>query len=214
MALPAPKLDDRTFQDLVDEAKKRIPHYCKEWTDWNVSDPGITPIELFAWMTDIILYRLHQVPDLHTIKFLDLMGIKLHEPRPARTTVTFWLSEPQPFEVRIPAGTEVASTQTETEHSIIFTTDADIIYYPPELKKVMSRVSTSDGSKKMYKSSYSLVQLEAGFLKSEPIFTSPEPQIDDALYFGFANDLSDQIKHLIVVFDSVFLWLVLLVITY
>ena len=45
MSLPIPKLDDRSFQDLVDEAKKRIPHYCKEWTDHNVSDPGVTLIE-------------------------------------------------------------------------------------------------------------------------------------------------------------------------
>jgi predicted phage baseplate assembly protein len=67
MALLPPKLDDRHFQDIVDEAKKRIPQYCKEWTDHNVSDPGVTLIELFAWMTDIILYRMNRVPDLHYI---------------------------------------------------------------------------------------------------------------------------------------------------
>ena len=49
MPLAAPKLDDRLFQDLVEEAKKRIPHYTSEWTDHNVSDPGITLLELFAW---------------------------------------------------------------------------------------------------------------------------------------------------------------------
>ena len=52
--LAAPILDDRQFQDLVDEAKKRIPQFCPEWTDHNVSDPGVTLIELFAWMTDLI----------------------------------------------------------------------------------------------------------------------------------------------------------------
>ena len=83
MALVAPKLDDRTFQDIVDEAKKRIPHYCKEWTDHNVSDPGVTLIELFAWMTDIVLYRMNQVPDLHYLQFMEMMGTKLQEPVPA-----------------------------------------------------------------------------------------------------------------------------------
>src|SRR5512139_3721192 len=107
MALPVPKLDDRQFQDIVDEAKKRIPYYCREWTDHKVSDPGITLIELFAWMTDIILYRLNQVPDLHTINFLNLMGITLREPSPACAPITFWLSEPQPFAIKIPSGTEV-----------------------------------------------------------------------------------------------------------
>ena len=126
MALVVPKLDDRQFQDIVDEAKKRIPHYCKEWTDHNVSDPGVTFIELFAWMTDIILYRLNQVPDLHYIKFMEMFGITLKEPFPASVPVTFWLSAPQTTTVLIPKGTEVASTQTETEKSIIFTTDDDL----------------------------------------------------------------------------------------
>jgi predicted phage baseplate assembly protein len=82
MPLTAPNLDDRRFQDIVDEAKKRIPHYCKEWTDHNVSDPGVTLIELFAWMHDLLLYRLNQVPDLHYIRFMEMLGINLQEPFP------------------------------------------------------------------------------------------------------------------------------------
>ena len=50
MGLPVSNLDDRTFQDLVREARAMIPHYCPEWTDHDLSDPGITLIELFAWM--------------------------------------------------------------------------------------------------------------------------------------------------------------------
>src|SRR5512136_1248379 len=140
MALVPPKLDDRQFQDIVDEAKKRIPHYIKEWTDHNVSDPGVTLIELFAWMTDIILYRLNQVPDLHYIKFMEMLGITLRGPVPANVPVAFWLSAPQPTQVVIPAGTEVASTQTETERSIVFTTDADFMVHPPELGMISVRV--------------------------------------------------------------------------
>ena len=56
-------LDDRRFQDIVDQAKRLIPQYCPEWTDHNVSDPGVALIELFAWMTDLLLYRVNQVPD-------------------------------------------------------------------------------------------------------------------------------------------------------
>ena len=72
MTLAAPKLDDRNFQQLVDEAKKRIPHYVQEWTDHNVSDPGVTLIELFAWMTETMLYRMNRVPDLHYVKFMEM----------------------------------------------------------------------------------------------------------------------------------------------
>jgi len=189
MALIAPKLDDRSFQDLVDEAKKRIPHYTKEWTDHNVSDPGVTLIELFAWMTDIILYRLNQVPDKHYIKFMEMLGITLQEPVPAKAPVTFWLSVPQETQVIIPSGTEVASTQTETEPSIVFTTDANFHVLPPELTMIMTRIAAS-GKEKQYRS-HNIRRLEAGFEGFE-VF-SEVPQTDDALYFGFENDLSHHI---------------------
>ncbi len=74
MGLPTRNLDDRTFQDIVDEAKKRIAASCPAWTDHNVSDPGITLVELFAWMTEMILYRLNQVPEKNYIKFMELLG--------------------------------------------------------------------------------------------------------------------------------------------
>lgn len=63
MALPLPNLDDRTFEDLVDEARNLIPRYCPEWTNQNPSDPGITLIELFAWLTESMLYRANHIPD-------------------------------------------------------------------------------------------------------------------------------------------------------
>ena len=189
MGLIAPKLDDRHFQDIVDEAKKRIPQYCKEWTDHNVSDPGVTLIELFAWMTDIILYRLNQVPDLHYIKFMEMLGITLRGPVPAKVPVTFWLSAPQPTQVVIPAGTEVASTQTENERSIVFTTDTDFVVYTPVLNTVMSRIIDGNGQRTFIE--HNLRRLDAGF-EGVDVFTSL-PNVDDALYFGFENDLSQHI---------------------
>src|SRR5947209_6531638 len=117
MPLPTPSLDDRHFQDIVDQAKRLIPHYCREWTDHNVSDPGVTLIELFAWMTDMLLYRVNQVPDKNYIKFLELIGVQLEEPRAATAPVTFYLSTylstAQSAEVTIPADTEVATVRTE-----------------------------------------------------------------------------------------------------
>ena len=88
MPLQTPSLDDRHFQDIVDQAKRLIPHYCREWTDHNVSDPGVTLIELFAWMTDMLLYRVNLVPDKNYIKFLELIGVQLEEPRPRRLLFT------------------------------------------------------------------------------------------------------------------------------
>src|SRR5439155_23812040 len=107
MILPVPKLDDRSFQDLVNEAKKLIPRYTPEWTDHNVSDPGVTLIELFAYMVDILLFRINRVPERNYIKWLEMLGLKLEPPRPARTDITLYLTAPQPEAVTIPLGTEV-----------------------------------------------------------------------------------------------------------
>src|SRR6185437_10132030 len=76
LMLAGPPIDPRNAQDLVDEAKRRIPLYCPEWTDHNVSDPGVTLIELFAFMTDVLLYRLNRVTDQDYMKFLELIGAR------------------------------------------------------------------------------------------------------------------------------------------
>lgn len=76
MALPLINLDDKTFEELVQEARKQIPIYAPTWTDHNIHDPGITFIELFALLTEIMLYRQDKVPDESKWKFLQLMGIK------------------------------------------------------------------------------------------------------------------------------------------
>jgi predicted phage baseplate assembly protein len=122
MALPAPNLDDRRFQELVDEAKRMVMQRCPEWTDHNVSDPGVTLIETFAYMTDLLLYRLNRVPDRLYVKFLDLIGLRLFPPTAARTDVTFWLSTPAEGPLVIPVGTNVATLRSEQEEPVIFST--------------------------------------------------------------------------------------------
>ena len=131
MALQAPNLDDRTFQDIVSEARSKIPLYCPKWTDYNLSDPGITLIEMFAWIADMLLYRLNRVPEKNYVKFMELIGIKLEPPKPATVEVTFRLSAPQPNPFVIPRETEVATVPTETQDAIVFTTNEDFtILYP------------------------------------------------------------------------------------
>src|SRR5919199_37905 len=122
MALPAPNLDDRRFQDLVDDAKRMVQRHCPEWTDHNVSDPGVTLIETFAFMTDQLLFRLNQVPDRMYVKFLEMIGLRLLPATPAKAPVTFWLSAPAVAGMVIPAGTRVATVRTDFDESIIFNT--------------------------------------------------------------------------------------------
>jgi predicted phage baseplate assembly protein len=138
MALPSPNLDDRRFQQLVDEAKRYVQQRAPEWTDHNVSDPGVTLIETFAYLVDQLLYRLNRVPDKNYIAFLDLLGIRLFPPAAAVADVDFWLSAPQPDTVTLPAGTEVTTAPGETEESVVFTTTAELHILPSELTRLVT----------------------------------------------------------------------------
>ena len=67
-------LDDRTFDDLVDEAVNLLPTLAPEWTNHNPSDPGITLIELLAYFTEILIYRLGRIAPATRLQFLKLLG--------------------------------------------------------------------------------------------------------------------------------------------
>ena len=124
--IPPPKLDDRTFHDIVEEAISMIPRYAPEWTNHNPSDPGITLIELAAWMTDLLIYRLNQVPDKNYVAFLNLLGIKLHAPRAARGLLRFSLVEGSSKQ-RVPRGTQVSTPQATEEQTVTFETTRDVM---------------------------------------------------------------------------------------
>ena len=76
MPLPLPNLDDLTYEELVEEAISLIPSLTPEWTDHNPSDPGIALIELFAWLTEMTLYRVNRIPDANYYTFLKLLSGK------------------------------------------------------------------------------------------------------------------------------------------
>jgi predicted phage baseplate assembly protein len=137
MALPSPNLDDRRFQQFVDDAKRYIQQRAPEWTDHNVSDPGVTLVETVAHMADQIVYRLNRVPEKNHLAFLDLVGITLFPPSAARTDMTFWLSAPQEEPVRVPVGTEVATLRTESEEAVVFATERELSLVPCALRHLL-----------------------------------------------------------------------------
>ncbi|MBP5870018.1 putative baseplate assembly protein [Streptomyces sp. LBUM 1478] len=139
MALPSPNLDDRRFQQFVDDAKRYIQQRAPEWTDHNVSDPGVTLVETVAHMADQIVYRLNRVPEKNHLAFLDLVGITLFPPSAARTDVTFWLSAPQEEPVPLPVGTEVATLRTEREEAVVFATERELSVVPCALRYLVTQ---------------------------------------------------------------------------
>jgi hypothetical protein len=88
MPITVPSLDDRRYPDLLQEAVARIPVHTPEWTNFNRSDPGMTLIELFAFLTETMLYRANRIPERNRTAFLSLLEIPLLPASSARGLVT------------------------------------------------------------------------------------------------------------------------------
>jgi hypothetical protein len=77
MPLPTPPIDSRTYQQLVDETLARVPAHTPEWTNFSPSDPGVTLVQMFAFLADAMIYRANQIPARNRAKFLQLLGVPL-----------------------------------------------------------------------------------------------------------------------------------------
>jgi predicted phage baseplate assembly protein len=182
MPLPNITLDNRNYSNLIAELRRRIPAYTPEWTDYNESDPGIALLELFAWLADILVYRINQIPDQAYIKFLEMIGITLDLPAPAQAYLTFSLTSLNlPNAIVVPGGTQVgvsnASSATASTNPVIFATTDDLNVTGAAL----SAVQTFDGA------SYTLVNNFNPVDGSTYYAFSAMPQTNAALYMGFSQ---------------------------
>ncbi len=105
MPLDIPNLDTLRWADLIEEARALIPTAAPAWTDHNIHDPGITFIELFAWLAEMQLYQINRVSQRHRLAFARLAGVERCLRRPARVDLRF--DGPLPDSVVMPAGTAV-----------------------------------------------------------------------------------------------------------
>ena len=88
MPITPPRIDDRNFNELVDELISRIPAHTPEWTHPRIGDPGRTQLELFAWLVDSLLYRANLIPEKQRLTFLSLLGIKMQPAVAARGVIS------------------------------------------------------------------------------------------------------------------------------
>ncbi len=137
MGLPIPKLDDKTYDEIVQEARSLIARYAPGWTDHNIHDPGITFIELFAWIAEMQIYQLNQVTEANYRKFLKLVGINPLSAQPARVDITF---REVTVEKLIEAGTQLI-TKVGTK-KIVFETEEDYTLIPTSLKSIITKYNS------------------------------------------------------------------------
>jgi predicted phage baseplate assembly protein len=124
-------LDDLRFQDLVTQARKRVALRCPEWDEHNVSDPGITLIEQFASMVEMLGYRIDRIPERLHVALLRLLDIELAPPVAATAELEFRLAAPAERAVTIPAHeTEVTTIAGLGEEPIAFQVSETFVIRP------------------------------------------------------------------------------------
>jgi len=136
MPLTIPNLDIRRYEELRAEALRRIPVHTPEWTNFNESDPGVTLIEVFAFLTETLLYRANQIPERNRRKFLQLLGVPLRPASPARGLVAFANDRGPPETVTLGAGTEVRA------ESVPYRTQGGLDVLPVEARVFYKRIKT------------------------------------------------------------------------
>jgi Baseplate J-like protein len=157
MPITSPSIDDRRFRDLVREALARVPVHTPEWTQLGESDPGVTLVELFAFLTESLLYRANRAPEVSRLKFLQLLGLPLTAATPARGMVVFASSRAEPRAETLPTGTEVRAGE------IAFRTTRAIDVLPIESQAfVKLRVEPSETERTYYELLYAAAQADLG----------------------------------------------------
>jgi hypothetical protein len=195
MPLTLPHLDDRRYQDLLDEALSRIPVYTPEWTNFNKSDPGVTLIEVFAFLTENLLYRCNQIPDRNRKKFLKLLNVPLQPATSAQGLITINNDKGALQTVTLSDGVEVRSGQ------VPFRTTRGIDVLPIEGRVYFKQAIPSPPQAMLdyYQ------QLYASFRGSPP--PQPPPQLYQVSAFPLPGGGPVQLSQTV---DG-FLWLALLV---
>jgi predicted phage baseplate assembly protein len=173
MPIPLPNLDDRRWADLVDEGRAQIPRYAPDWTDHNAHDPGITLIDLFAWLTEMTAYRLNRVPVEHRRKFVELLGFTPLGPTPARAVLSY---SPPGGTASFPIATGVEFEATAPDmRTLPYRTLHDVTVSAAALQAV--RVDAGSGA---------IVDRTPDFVDGFPIeLLGPNPQPGAAFYLGF-----------------------------
>lgn len=130
-----PALDDRTYADILAEARQRIPRYTPEWNDFNPGDTGMALVELFAWMTELLVYRTNRMPDLAQLKFLELLGIDVASTKPAVAYVTVAAEAGWPSAtIDLPKRSQFSAEGPDG--TMIFETERRLVVFAPVLDRI------------------------------------------------------------------------------
>jgi Baseplate J-like protein len=144
LAAQAPRIDPRTFDAILEEARRLAPAYTPEWAAREESGAGAALLKIFAKLLEGIIRRLNDVPLKNFIAFLEMVGIKLLPALPARAPLSFHLSTGAKEAVVIAARSQAAASPPGEAEPVVFETERTILATPAKLRAVFSLVPASD----------------------------------------------------------------------
>jgi predicted phage baseplate assembly protein len=175
MPLPLPTLDRLTYDELVSEARSSLPALAPGWTDFNAHDPGITLIELFAWLREGASYRLDNIPEESSRAFLRLAGVEQRQAQVAETMLVF---KPKAAALSLPNNVHVQSSNGGVE----FQTTDELFASDAKLQAVLSGENSTFEDLTVRNAPTATAYL--------PFGKYPKP--GDALYLGFDEVLAPE----------------------
>ncbi|MDR2570486.1 MAG: baseplate J/gp47 family protein [Oscillospiraceae bacterium] len=178
-----PNLDDQIYDDIVETARRRVMQYFPEWTNFNPSDPGVTIIELFAWLKEMQQYHLNSITQGGTLACLRLLGLYPLGASPAETTAVLKADEPYTFAEGFPF---------TTDNGLVFETDSSVTVGTHKISDVW--LDTGDGPIEISSDIYNQG------LAIEPFGASEKE--DSCLYIGFDNTVAPTLRLYFQIFDD------------
>lgn len=177
MPLTPPALDDRSYDDLVQDLLASIPAHTPEWTNPQVGDPGRSLIELFAWLADTILYRANLIPEKQRLAFLKLLGQPMQPAAAAQGIISLSLDSSATSVSSLLAGAAVIGPpqfETLEEIDLLPLTGQAYIKLPLTKEQHAQQMPLLTGLKQLYQ----LKTIPAGYTTT-PLFAdgkvSPKP---------------------------------------
>jgi len=131
--LAPPLLDGRTYKEILAEAKRRIPGYTPEWTDFNASDPGVTLLELFAWLSETFLWELNKTPEKAFESFLSLINYPVRPAHPASVPLVFQASSDAKMAF-VPKGASFSANVAGAPEPVVFEVREGLSLVSPAIK--------------------------------------------------------------------------------
>lgn len=162
-------LDDQNFDMIVDHARKAIRKYAPYWTDENAHDPGITLIELFAWLKEMLQFYMDQPTEEIELQFLRLLGMHLDEGEVAEVILQ---SPSQDDLYKLPLGSKLSKGR------FIFETTRNITL---ETSKILDVAVDFDGERR------SVYQLIDNGLTIYPF--GPDGKVGSSFYLHLSSPL-------------------------